>query len=516
MIQCPFCGKETSSGLRNCAHCGGPLQAIGTMAPPKTGARAHTCPNCAGPVQPGDIICLACGTNLLTGQKVAVEKKAAQKAEGGGGLRRVWMTLGVLLLVALLGGGGFLATTMLQNPMESARRLAAQGNNPEALNKLQAYVQRKPADRNARVLQGKLLWQSQQYDKAADAMEAAFKLDTKNVETGFMAVLAAGRVAGDGGLKKQAAILREILASAPGNEHAMRLLALTLGALGDKGAQEALYQEVHDSAALADVLLQTTFGVWRAGDGKLPEAEEMLRKARAAAPDSGDTAAALGYVLNLEGQSEAAEEALAKAVELNTSVAGMAKLQLGMLYLQAGKNEKALTVFNGAKAELKDDPRLPFFSALALELTGLGTEALVEYERISTGTSAFAGPAALQMASLYLKQNVPDKALNAVRRATELGGTSARLFTVQGQVQALQGAQTEAEQSYRRAIQTDANYSGAHLELGLLLVARNGVADGVRELERYLELTAEKAAATPRRNEIELLVNQLKQTQKAS
>jgi tetratricopeptide (TPR) repeat protein len=242
----------------------------------------------------------------------------------------------------------------------------------------------------------------------------------------------------------------------------------------------------------------------------------MLRKARAAAPDSGDTAAALGFVLNLQGQSEAAEEALAKAIELNTGVAGLVKLQLGMIYLQTGKYEKALTVFNGAKGELKDDPRLPFYTALALELTGLGTEALVEYERISTGSSQFAGPASLQMAALYLKQSLPDKALAAVRRATELGVSSARLFTVQGQVQAQQGMQAEAEQSYRRAVQTDANYPGAHLELGLMMVSRNAVPEGLRELERYLEVTAENPAGTPRRNEIELLVNQLKQTQTAS
>ena len=516
MIRCPFCGKETSSGLRNCAHCGGPLQTVGAAIPPRQGGRAHTCPNCAGPVQPGDIICLACGTNLLTGQKVILEKKAAPKTGNSGGLRRVWMALGVLVLVALLGGGGYLAVRLLQNPLETARRLAAQGNIPEALNKLQDYVQRRPADRDAHLLQGKLFWQGQQFGKAADAFETAYKLDTKKVDTGFMALVAAGRLAGDEGLKKQAAILSEILAGTPGNAEAVRLLAMTVGALGDLSGQNALFQEARGTAALEDASLQTTFGVGRALQHNLPEAEEMLRKASAAMPDSGDAQAALGFVLNLQGQSDAAGEALAKAIELKTSVAGMAKMQLGMLYLQTGKYEKALTVFNGAKAELKDDPRLPFYTALALELTGLATEALVEYERISTGSSQFAGPAALQMAGLYLKQNLPDKALTAVRRATELGVSSARLFTMQGQVQARQGTPAEAEQSFRRAIQTDANYPGAHLEMGLMLVGRNAVADGVRELERYLELTAAKPADAPRRNELELLVNQLKQTQKAS
>ena len=187
--------------MRNCSHCGGPLQSVGAIAPPRPGPQPNTCPNCARPVQPGDIICLACGTNLLTGQKIVMEHKAPKQTGSGVGLRRVLTILGAVLLVALLGGGAFLAVRLLRNPLDSARQLAAQGNIPEALNKLQAYVQRKPADRDARVLQGKLFWQGQQYAKAADAMEVAYKIDPKNTETGFMAVLAAGRLAGDDGLK---------------------------------------------------------------------------------------------------------------------------------------------------------------------------------------------------------------------------------------------------------------------------------------------------------------------------
>jgi len=444
------------------------------------------------------------------------EQKPPKKARSGRGLRVFWTIVAVLLVLGLLGGGGFLAVRLLKNPVDTARQFAAKGNIPEALNTLQAHLDRKPADRDARVLQGKLFWQGQQFAKAADAMEAAYKLDPKNMDAAFQAVVAAGRLPGDDGLKKQAVILREILTNTPGDPQAVRLLAMTLGALGDFGALDTLHQDVRDTPVAAEGALETTFAVGRALQNALPDAEETLRKAVASAPDSGDAQAALGFVLNLEGQSEAAAEALAKAIELNTHAAGPAKLQLALLDLQGGKNEKALMLLKGAKGDLKDDPRLPFFTALALELTGLATEALVEYERISTGSSPFAGAAALQMAGIYVKQNQTDKALTSVRRAGELGLSSARLYTLQGQIQAQQGTPAEAEQSYRRAVQADANYPGAHLELGLMLVGRNAVADGIRELDRFLELTAPKAAETPRRNEIEVLVNQLKETQKAS
>ncbi|HPO17047.1 MAG TPA: zinc ribbon domain-containing protein, partial [Candidatus Hydrogenedentes bacterium] len=77
MTNCPFCGKLTDPKLAACPHCGGPLRSKSSRLGGASGrsAPAHQCPNCKSPVQEGDIICVRCGTNLLTGQKVAEEQR---------------------------------------------------------------------------------------------------------------------------------------------------------------------------------------------------------------------------------------------------------------------------------------------------------------------------------------------------------------------------------------------------------------------------------------------------------
>jgi Tfp pilus assembly protein PilF len=327
--------------------------------------------------------------------------------------------------------------------------------------------------------------------------------------------VAAGRSEGEDPLKRQIGLLNTILKNDPGNAQAVKMLALTYGAVNDFGKTADIFRDMRDKSTVADATFQSVEGIALALGKDAVGGEEALRQTCANAPDDGDAAAALGLVMNIQGQSDAAAESLEKALTLKTSVDGKVRLQLGLIYLQKGQAEKALKEFTDARAEIKDDARLQFYHALALQETGLKDEALVEFERVSTAGGQFGGPAALQMATIYLKNQLPDKAMGSIRRAIELGVSSARLFTVQGQIQAAQASMPDAEQSYRRAIQMDKDYPAAHLELGLMQISRNASEDGLRELERYLELTAQSPEGT-HRNEVELLVNQLKQTLKAS
>jgi len=67
MSNCPYCGKLTDPNLDNCVHCGGFMKKQDAGKPmPKSEATSQTCPSCRALVREGDIICVACGTNLLT------------------------------------------------------------------------------------------------------------------------------------------------------------------------------------------------------------------------------------------------------------------------------------------------------------------------------------------------------------------------------------------------------------------------------------------------------------------
>ncbi len=510
MMQCPFCGKETAAG-RNCVHCGGPLRK-GAVAPKVT---TKNCPNCKAAVQPGDIICVACGTNLLTGQIVLKPGGEPPKRVGRRARRSLlWGGAAVLIAAALVGLGAG-AAWLLRDPVETARKMAVSGNSLDALALLQKHVERRPEDRNARLLQGKLYWQANQPDRAAEALEAAYRQQEEDVTPALMAVAAAAKLGGQEGPKRQAALLRDVVRRHPDSQRAWHLLALALGAMGLHADQAAAIKDAGQAGAASGTSMGALSGVSRGLEGDLEGAEKSLRTLTAAAPDNGDAAAALGFVLSLQGREDEAAGALESALERNTTVSGQVRLRLGLAELRRGNYERAISLLGPARTELPDDPRAPFFHALALQNAGLAEEALTEFERLSTGSGPYAGQAALQMATLYLKMDSLDRAGASIRRATELGLSSARMLTLQGRVHALQGNNGEAEESYRRAMQAEPDYPAAHLEMGLLQVSRNALPEGIRELERYVEL-ARAAGGGGRVNEIEVLVSQLRQTMQAS
>jgi tetratricopeptide (TPR) repeat protein len=153
----------------------------------------------------------------------------------------------------------------------------------------------------------------------------------------------------------------------------------------------------------------------------------------------------------------------------------------------------------------------PFLYALCLQSSGLDSEALIEYEHVVSAGGDSAAEAAVQMALIYLTQDNLEKTQDMLTKATQLGGSSAKLYTVQGQLQVRQNNEAEAQQSFRHALQLDPNYAAAHLENGLTFIKRGVLPEGLSELERYLALVGPDNAPA-RSNEVELLVTQLKQT----
>ena len=103
------------------------------------------------------------------------------------------------------------------------------------------------------------------------------------------------------------------------------------------------------------------------------------------------------------------------------------------------------------------------------------------------------------------------RAEEALRRASQYGATSAQYHTAQGRLQGLNGQLPQAQQSVRKASSLDSQYPGAHLESGLLYIRRGVLADGITELERYIEL-AGPGNPRGRVHEIEMLAEQLRQS----
>jgi len=460
-------------------------------------------------VSEGDIICVRCGTNLLTGQRIIEDAKEPPARRGAGfvpGGRTLMIGAVVILLAAAAGGGAY--WLILNDPLTKSTRLAAQGNHLEALNVLQPYVETHGDNGRAQALLGKLYYHLQQPDKAAAAFDVASRLDPRNEDLAWMALSAASRLQGQAGRNLELATLRRLVEMNPANSEAQYLLALALGAAGEFAEQAttlgALAAAEPDNAAAARQL-----AIARALAGDADGAAELLEGATIAA----DAASALarGLVANMQGDTEAAAANLAEGVANGSpAVKAAAGTQLGLLLMSQARFDEATRVLRDAREAPGAPEAARFFYALSLEAIGLHAEALAEYANLAQGTAAYSGEAALQLALLYLRQDNVQKAEEALRQAANTQRDSPKMHTIRGQIAQISGDSGAAQQSFRMALQIAPEYAPAHLELGLMYIQLRRLSEGLGELQQYLALVGNsKQARTP---EITLLVNQLRQT----
>jgi len=406
----------------------------------------------------------------------------------------------------LLAGAGIAAFFLLRDPVQQARQQARSGDLLGAVDALKKHTDTAPEDGDALAVLGRLYMQTEQYPDAASAFDAASRLAPNDEDLAFLAVIAAGKIEGETGMQRQIAALKRLVENHPDNVQAIKMLALAQGAAGDLEASKGQLGRLA-SAGLAPDEVAKYEGIVNALSGDYPAARSALESASASDPG---VRAAQGYLSSLQGDPFAAADALSAVVSGGQDPDVEAKTRLGLLYMAQGQFDEALPLLRPADGGRPSDSAR-FFYALCLQTSGMGDEALMDFERLVSGGGPFAEDAAIQMAMIYLERDQIDQAAESTRKARKFG-SSARLHTMEGTIAALQGAEADAQEQFRTAIRSDAEYPAAHLEQGLMYVRRGVLAEGIRELELYLSL-ADPAIPGGRIPEVELLVKQLKQSE---
>ncbi|HOZ46692.1 MAG TPA: tetratricopeptide repeat protein [Candidatus Hydrogenedentes bacterium] len=519
MTNCPYCGKLTDPKLENCPHCGGYLQKKDDSLDPypkKPRAKGQSCPNCRALVNDGDIICVACGTNLLTGQKIA-EQGVKPKADPGVRLAPAaerstlkWLIV-ALIVVIILALALVVVAILSRDPLQKAVDLSRANNFLEAANVLRRHIERHPDDAEAQCLLGKVHWRMNQFMDAADAFERAARIDKTSPQTGLMAVLSlASQPSGDT-LGRQAAILEDLFQTFPDDLDVGYLLALAQGVQGKVERQVTVLRKIV-AAAPTDAAARENLGLALALSHAYEEAARELAAAQSDGVATANLAAAQGFAGYLMGDIENAAPFLSQALDEGTTVQQQAQLRLALLLARQGQYGTALPHFNvlaGGTGETAVVAK--FFHGMCLALSGRHSDALIELEALGLQRGPFAVEASLQAAHLYLVNGDIERAREAIRRADEYGGSGPALETLRGRVEAATGQFRPAQEAFKRAILADENYAPAYLENGLVYIKREVFSEGIQQLEKYLTIIDPDmpGAHGP---EVEMLVAQLKQT----
>lgn len=511
MVNCPYCGKLTNMTLDNCPHCGGFLQKA-KAEPAKAGPAARqTCPHCHALVKEGDIICVACGTNLLTGQKVSREKNVEERTDAK---KWFWIGLiaavGVLVLLVLL---ALMVIVAWADPVDKALRLSAAGRTSEATNRLSEHVRKRPDDQRALFELGRIHWFAHQFTSAAEAFG---RVEAKNRDAALLTSVCRALAGGEGVSTEEIASLERFVAQFPDDGEGWYVLGLARGAKGDMAGQsEALGKA--SALAFDTVKARRQLGIAKALEKNYDRAAAELQMAVDEGANDADLLAAAGLVAALREPPAQAVAKLRAALDANPALRTEVLTQLGLLLVAQGQYGEADTYLTQALANKTNDPTLRLFHAICLKAKPALPDALTEFDALAQGDSPFAADAAMLAAEIYLSLGEHDRALDSITRAVNLRSNSAPIKTLEGRIQMAMGNAAAAQEAFQTAIRLDPSYAPAHLENGIQLLRREAVAEGIRELERYLSLVplANRNAPLFRYREVEAFVTQLKQTMQA-
>ncbi len=455
-------------------------------------------------VQEGDIICVACDTNLLTGQKI-VEEPARRR-----GLRIPvgWLVGGLVAAVLVIIVGVLWIYAATRDPLSQAQRLAAAGDTLEAQSVLEPYVQRVPDDAAAVLLLAKLQWQNGQFAKAADSFARASNLNPNDADAAVWAAVATARrdpSASDRLLE----LLERATRLESDNPGLWYALALARGAGGDiQGEIDALNKVV--DLRPTDDSAHWSLGVAHALQGDLARARtEFLTVADG--PRQADALAGLGFVAAIENQPRQAQRQLNEALEAGrVNVVAEAYLALGKLLMQQGNLQEAQIQFENALSAEPGNRLARYLRGLAMHARGRFQDALSDFEQLMQSPGPYQAEAAVQAADIQLAMNSPDRARRALDRASRAGATSAAYHTVRGRLATVEGDQGGAMQAFNSAVRADPRYAAAYLERGLLSIRREALERGLSDLDRYLDLVG-PGSKSARVDDVRALVEQLRQ-----
>ena len=173
---CPHCSREIGEAAGKCPYCGGDLNSTtGADVASSTASDEGKCPYCSAELKPGDIICIQCGTNLLTGERVlAARAKPARRRRGA------LVEVVVVLALVVVAGVAAAVWYLRHDYASEGRRLFLEGRLMEAGENYDKAIARNDREPRLFLESGLVELGRENYATAIERFGRVMELDPEN------------------------------------------------------------------------------------------------------------------------------------------------------------------------------------------------------------------------------------------------------------------------------------------------------------------------------------------------
>jgi tetratricopeptide (TPR) repeat protein len=164
--------------------------------------------------------------------------------------------------------------------------------------------------------------------------------------------------------------------------------------------------------------------------------------------------------------------------------------------MEEGRFQDARALLEEARALNPTSDTVRYLRGLSLYALNLQADAQSDFDAVSARGGAHATDALVLLSDTQLALSQLDLAHGTIEKALSAGAGGAPFYTVRGRVAAARNDLSTARNAFNRAISEDRDYAPAWLERGLLFIRRNADSEGIRDLERYLEILGDDTNGT--------------------
>jgi tetratricopeptide (TPR) repeat protein len=494
---CPQCGKAIGDVTGTCPHCGAVLE----PASPASDAAASAvsdegkCPHCGAELKPGDIICVQCGTNLLTGGRVVTKKRVKKAGRGRGAL------VAALIVVLVLAGVGVAVWYYRHDYAAEARRLFLENRLTEAADSYEKALRRNEEDPRLNFESALVALELQDYDKAAERFTRVINVEPTNTRA---QLLLGVTYALSGDLIRELTALERAVAESPNAAaHFVLGLAYTIADRREEGLEQ-IRNAVNLEPNNAEY--RRFAGAAYLGLGRYAEAIELLETALGQEPRNPQTRLLAGISYTAQGATDNAVTLLAAAAEAGIAYEASTRYYLGVAYALSGRYGDAVRELKESLRLQPGNPTAHLALGLTYSIEGRSQEALYEFEKIGDTMSFEAASSSAEAGRILIDQGEIGRAEQQIRKALEADPDNYMAHVAMGYLYSKQGDNAEAVREYREAVRLNPEGAAAHLFLAVHYANQKDFGEAARELEKY----AQRSASPETRDTIGALAEQLK------